>query len=107
LQPLLTPAPARLRETLRPRLVPLPMRLVPTADIADGLAKRFGADARRHAPAGAGRPGVAIALASDEAARKARRALEAEFYKLVGSGLTDRFAWAVDLAEAERDPQER
>jgi len=87
--------------------VPLPMRLVPTADIADGLAKRFGADARRHAPAGAGRPGVAIALASDEPARKARRALEAEFYKLVGSGLTDRFAWAVDLAEAERDPQKR
>src|SRR5437870_627173 len=104
---LLTPTPARLLETIRSRLVPLPMRLVPTADIADGLAKRFGADARRHAPAGAGRPGVAIGLASDEAARKARRALEAEFYKLVGSGLTDRFAWAVDLAEAERDPQKR
>src|SRR5947209_15155674 len=62
---LLTPTPARLLETIRSRLVPLPLRLVPTADIADGLAKRFGADARRHAPAGAGRPGVAIALASD------------------------------------------
>src|SRR5438067_5132272 len=77
---LLTPTPARLLETIRSRLVPLPLRLVPTPDIADGLAKRFGADARRHAPAGAGRPGVAIALASDEAARKARRALEAEFH---------------------------
>src|SRR5437899_2671294 len=87
---LLTPTPARLLETIRSRLVPLPMRLVPTPDIADGFAKRFGADARRHAPAGAGRPGVAIALASDEAARKARRALEAEVYKLVGSGLKDR-----------------
>jgi len=50
---------------------------------------------------------VAIALATDDAARKARRTLEAEFYKLVGSGLTDRFAWAVDLAESERDPQKR
>src|SRR5438094_8485907 len=104
---LVTPTPARLLETIRSRLVPLPMRLVPTADIADGLSKRFGTDARRHAAAGAGRPGLAIALANDEAARKARRTLEAEFYKLVGSGLTDRFAWAVDLAEAERDPQKR
>jgi DNA polymerase III subunit delta' len=104
---LLTPTPARLLETIRSRLVPLPLRLVPTADIADGLNERFGADARRHAAAGAGRPGVAIALATDDAARKARRTLEAEFYKLVGSGLTDRFAWAVDLAESERDPQKR
>jgi DNA polymerase-3 subunit delta' len=104
---LLTPTPARLLETIRSRLVPLPLRLVPTAEIADGLHARFGADARRHAAAGAGRPGVAIALATDDAARKARRTLEAEFYKLVGSGLTDRFAWAVDLAESERDPQKR
>ena len=104
---LLTPTPARLLETIRSRLVPLPMRLVPTADIADGLSKRFGADASRHAAAGAGRPGIAITLANDEAARKARRTLEAEFYKLVGSGLTDRFAWAVDLAESERDTQKR
>src|SRR3979490_1996212 len=62
---LLTPTPARLLETIRSRLVPPPMRLVPTADIADGLAKRFGAEARRHAAAGAGRPGLAIALAND------------------------------------------
>ena len=100
---LLTPTPARLLETIRSRLVPLPLRLVPTAEIAEGLGKRFGADARRHAEAGAGRPGLAIAMATDEAARKARRTLEAEFYRLVGSGLTDRFAWAVDLAESERD----
>ncbi len=104
---LLTPTPARLLETIRSRLVPLPMRLVPTAEIADGLSKRFGAEGRRHAAAGAGRPGVAIALATDEAARKARRALETEFYRLVGSGLTDRFAWAVNLAESERDTQKR
>jgi DNA polymerase-3 subunit delta' len=104
---LLTPTPARLLETIRSRLLPLPLRLVPTALIAEGLAKRFGADARRHAAAAAGRPGVAFSLASDEAARKARRALEAEFYRLVGSGLTDRFAWAVDLAESERDTQKR
>jgi DNA polymerase-3 subunit delta' len=104
---LLTPTPARLLETIRSRLVPLPLRLVPTAEIAEGLRTRFGAEARRHAAGGAGRPGVAIALATDEAARKARRTLESEFYKLVGSGLTDRFAWAVDLAESERDPQKR
>src|SRR5437762_6264871 len=104
---LLTPTPSRLLETIRSRLVPLPLRLVATAEIAEGLHKRFGADGRRHAAAGAGRPGLAITLASDEAARKARRLLEAEFYKLVGSGLTDRFGWAVDLAESERDPQKR
>jgi DNA polymerase-3 subunit delta' len=104
---LLTPTPARLLETIRSRLVPLPLRLVPTAEIAEGLGKRFGADARRHAETGAGRPGLAIAMATDEAERKARRTLEAEFYRLVGSGLTDRFAWAVDLAESERDPQKR
>src|SRR5439155_13726926 len=62
---LVTPTPARLLETIRSRLVPLPLRLVPTAEIAEGLHKRFGADARRHAAAGAGRPGLAIALASD------------------------------------------
>jgi DNA polymerase-3 subunit delta' len=104
---LLTPTPARLLETIRSRLVPLPLRLVPTAEIADGLTTRFGVGARGHAAAGAGRPGLAIALAGDEAARKARRTLEAEFYRLVASGLTDRFAWAVDLAESERDPQKR
>ena len=73
---------------------------MPTAEIAEGLSKRFGAEGRRHAAAGAGRPGLAIALASDEAARKARRLLEAEFYKLVGSGLTDRFGWAVEIGRA-------
>jgi DNA polymerase-3 subunit delta' len=104
---LLTPTPARLLETIRSRLVPLPLRLVPREEIAEGLVRRFGADARRHAAAGAGRPGVAIGLATDDAARKARRTLEGEFYRLVGSGLTDRFAWAVDLAESERDPQKR
>ena len=104
---LLTPTPARLLDTIRSRLMPLPLRLVATSEIADGLAKRFGADARKHAAAGAGRPGVAITLAADDAARKARRTLENEFYRLVGSGLTDRFAWAVDLAESERDTQKR
>ena len=104
---LLTPTPSRLLETIRSRLVPLPLRLVPTEEIAEGLAKRFGADGRRHAAAAAGRPGLAIRLEEDDAARKARRTLEGEFYRLVGSGLTDRFAWAVELAESERDTQKR
>jgi DNA polymerase-3 subunit delta' len=104
---LLTPTPSSLLETIRSRLVPLPMRLVGTAEIADGLAARFGENSRGFAATGAGRPGVAIALANDDAARRERRALESEFYKLVTSGLTDRFAWAVDLAESERDPQKK
>src|SRR5439155_1304642 len=82
-------------------------RLVPAQEIADALAARSLPDARTYAAAAAGRPGIAIALASDEAARAARRALEKEFYRLVGSGLTDRFAWAVELADSERDPQKR
>jgi DNA polymerase III subunit delta' len=104
---LLTATPAALLETIRSRLVPLPLRLVSTPEITEGLADRFGADAQRHAAAAAGRPGLAIALASDDAARKARQAAEAEFYRLVSSGLTERFAWAADLAESERDPQKR
>jgi DNA polymerase III subunit delta' len=104
---LLTPTPARLLETIRSRLVPLPFRLVSTKEIADGLAARFGEAARRFAAAAAGRPGLAIALASDEPARKARHAAEAEFYRLVSSGLTERFGWALDVAESERDPQKR
>ena len=104
---LLTPTPSRLLETIRSRLQPLPFRLVPAQEIADGLAARSLPDARTYAAAAAGRPGIAIALASDEAVRAARRALEKEFYRLIGSGLTDRFAWAVELADSERDPQKR
>ena len=104
---LLTPTPSQLLETVRSRLVPLPLRLVPTTEIAEGLGRRFGAEARAFAPAAAGRPGVAFALAADDATSKARRALEAEFYHLVASRMTDRFAWAVDLAESERDAQKR
>jgi len=104
---LITPTPSALLETIRSRLQPLPFRLVATAEIAEALAARGGAGAAKYAAAAAGRPGIAITLASDETARTARRVLENEFYKLVGSGLTDRFAWAVDLAEAERDTQKR
>ena len=104
---LLTPTPTQLLETVRSRLVPLPFRLVPTTEIADALEGRFGASARSHAAAAAGRPGLAIALASEDATRKARRAIEDEFYGLVSSRMTERFAWAVDLAESERDPQKR
>jgi DNA polymerase-3 subunit delta' len=104
---LVSATPSALLETIRSRLVPISLRLVATTEIADALAARFGADARRHARAAAGRPGIAITLAHDEAARRERRTREAEFYKLVASGFTDRFAWAVDLAESERDTQKR
>ena len=104
---LLTPTPSRLLETIRSRLVPLPFRLVAAMEIAEGLATRFGPEARRYATVAAGRPGVALSLAADETARRERRITESEFYRLVSSGLTDRFAWAVDLAESERDTQKR
>jgi len=96
---LLTPSPEHLLETIRSRIQPLPFRLVPAREIESGLERRFGKSAARYAAAAAGRPGLAIRLASDDAARRERSAVEAEFFKLVGSGLTDRFAWAADLAD--------
>ncbi|MEK7863828.1 MAG: DNA polymerase III subunit, partial [Chloroflexota bacterium] len=104
---LVTPTPSRLMDTIRSRIQPLPFRLVPRAEIEEGLRERFGPDAARFGAVAAGKPGIAIALASDEAARTARSALEREFYTLVGSRLTERFAWAADLAESERDTQKR
>lgn len=104
---LVTPTPSRLLETIRSRLQPLPFRPVPRAEIERSLIERFGANAARFAAVAAGKPGIAITLASDEAARSARSALEREFYTLVGSKLTERFAWAADLADSERDTQKR
>ena len=104
---LVTPTPSRLLETIRSRLQPLPLRLVARSDIEAALVKRFGPSAARCAAVATGKPGIAIALATDEAARAARAALEKEFYGLVASRLTERFAWAADLAESERDTQKR
>src|SRR5207249_9573532 len=104
---LVTPTPARLLETIRSRIQPLPFRAVPRDEIEAALAKRFGAGATRFAAGAAGRPGVAITLALDEAARNARAALEKELHTLVASRLTARFAWAADLAESDRDTQKR
>jgi DNA polymerase-3 subunit delta' len=104
---LVTPTPSRLLETIRSRIQPLPFRPVPRAEIEAGLVARFGPSAERFAAAAAGKPGTAITLASDEAARSARTLLEREFYTLVASRLTDRFAWAADLAESSRDAQKR
>jgi len=104
---LVTPTPARLLETIRSRLQPIPFRPVPRAEIEAALTKRFGANAGRFAALAAGMPGIAIALATDEAARRDRADLEKEFYGLVGSKLTERFAWAADLAEADWDTQKR
>ncbi len=103
---LLTPTPERLLDTIRSRIQSLAFRLVPTAEIAEALRSRFGTAAERHAAAAGGRPGIAITLATDEAARTERRRLDNEFYTLIGSGLTDRFAWAADLAD-DSDPRRR
>ncbi|HZP96571.1 MAG TPA: DNA polymerase III subunit [Candidatus Limnocylindria bacterium] len=104
---LVTPTPSALLETIRSRVQPFPFRLVPRAEIERAVVDRYGPDAARFAAVAAGRPGIALTLASDEAARRGRAALEREFYTLVASRLTDRFAWAADLAESERDTQKR
>ncbi len=75
-------------------------------DIERALVARFGKEAARFAAPAAGKPGIAFALATDESARAARKQSEAEFYRLVGSKLTERFAWAAALAD-ERDSQKR
>lgn len=103
---LVTPTPAFLKPTILSRVQTLALRLVPVAEIAAGLEARKLKDAAKHAAASGGRPGVAIRLATDETERTARKALDAEFFRLVCGGLTDRFAWAADLAD-EKDTQKR
>ena len=104
---LITPAAAVLSETIRSRLQPLTFRYVRTAEIAAGLTARKVKDADRIAASSGGRPGLALRLAADEGGeRTSRNALEQELLKLVSSGLTDRFAWAADLAD-ESDPRKR
>jgi DNA polymerase III subunit delta' len=104
---LVTPTPSTLLDTVRSRLQPFPFRLVARAEIEAALVKRYGASAARLAAVAAGKPGIAIRLVNDETARGARAQLEKEFYGLVASRLTERFAWAADLAESERDTQKR
>jgi DNA polymerase-3 subunit delta' len=104
---LITPTPSRLLETIRSRIQPLPFRLVARAETEAALTKRFGPSAAKYAAVAAGKPGIALLLASDEASRSTRSALEKEFYELLASRLTERFAWAADLADSERDTQKR
>jgi DNA polymerase-3 subunit delta' len=101
----LTTTPAALHETIRSRVQPLTFRLVPTAEIEAGLAARGIRDAARHAAAAAGRPGLAIALAASDAVRAERSRIEDELYRLVASGLTDRFAWALELNDLPDDQE--
>ena len=104
---LITPAPMALHETIQSRLQPLAFRLVASGELAAGLAARKIGDAAALAASAGGRPGIALRLASDEGGeRTTRRAMEQEFFELVGSGLTDRFRWAVSLAD-ESDPRKR
>ena len=103
---LLTHAPEALPETIRSRLQPLQFHFVATAEIAAALRERGAADPDAIAAAAGGRPGLAIRLATDAGERAGRRGLERELLRLVSSGLTDRFAWAADLAD-EPDPRKR
>jgi len=103
---LVTPTPAFLKPTILSRVQTLALHLVPVAEIAAGLEARKLKDAAKHAASSSGRPGLAIRLATDETERASRKALDAEFFRLVSGGLTDRFAWAADLAD-EKDTQKR
>ncbi|HEV2251356.1 MAG TPA: hypothetical protein VGT60_12710 [Candidatus Limnocylindria bacterium] len=104
---LITLSPESLFETIRSRIQPLRFRSVATGEIAAGLRERGVKDADGVAAAAAGHPGLAIRLASDEGGERTMRAtIEKELFKLVGSGLTDRFEWAVKLAD-ESDPRKR
>jgi hypothetical protein len=104
---LVTLSPESLFETIRSRMQPLQLRSVAASEIAAGLRERGVKDADGIAAAAAGHPGMAIRLASDEGGERAtRRAMEKEFFDLVGSRLTDRFEWAVKLAD-ESDSRKR
>jgi DNA polymerase-3 subunit delta' len=100
-----TTTPSALHETIRSRVQPLSFRLVPTAEIAAGLAARGIRDADRYAAAAAGRPGLAIALSAGDGARAERARIEDELYRLVASRLTDRFAWALGLNDLPDDAE--
>lgn len=102
---LVTATPAALHQTIRSRVQPLEFRLVATSEIEAGLAARGVKDAARWAAEGAGRPGLAISLASGEAARADRDRLDAELFRLVASGLTDRFAWALEMNDLPDDQE--
>ena len=104
---LIAPAATVLHETIQSRLQPLTFRYVPMAEIAAGLAARKVKDHEQLAAAAGGRPGLALRLAADAGGeRTTRHGLEQELFKLVSSGLTDRFAWAAGLAD-ETDPRRR
>jgi len=104
---IITPAPTVLHETIQSRLQPLTFRAVTPSEIAAGLRARGVKDADSFAAASGGHPGLAIRLASDAGGeRTTRRTMEKEFFDLVASRLTERFAWAVALAD-ESDPRKR
>jgi DNA polymerase III subunit delta' len=104
---LVTLAPEALFETIRSRVQPLVLRSVATSEIATALRERGIKDADTIAASAAGHPGMAIRLAADEGGeRTMRRAIEKEFFELVGSRLTERFEWAAKLAD-ESDMRKR
>jgi DNA polymerase-3 subunit delta' len=104
---LITLSPESLFETIRSRMQPLQFRSVATSEIAAGLRERGVKDPDGIAAASAGHPGMAIRLASDEGGERAtRKAIEKEFFELISSGLTDRFAWALKLSDQD-DPRRR
>jgi DNA polymerase III subunit delta' len=104
---LITLAPESLFETIRSRVQPLVLRSVATSEIAAALRERGIKDPDTIAAAAAGHPGMALRLASDEGGeRTTRRAIEKEFFDLIGSRLTERFEWAAKLAD-ENDMRRR
>jgi DNA polymerase-3 subunit delta' len=104
---LITRAPESLFETVRSRMQTLHFRSVAAREIAAALHERGVKDADAIAASAAGYPGTAIRLAADEGGeRTTRRAIEREFFDLVGSRLTERFEWAAKLSD-ESDMRKR
>ncbi|MFN2521604.1 MAG: hypothetical protein ABR525_11270, partial [Candidatus Limnocylindria bacterium] len=96
---LITLSPESLFETIRSRVQPLQLRSVAASEIAEDC--QLLRQQQHH------RPGLAIRLAADLGGeRTARRAMEKEFFDLIGSRLTERFEWAAKLSD-ESDMRKR
>jgi hypothetical protein len=92
-----------IRSRIQPAALP-PRRARGDRERAREAIRRCGRSIRGR---GRRKAAVAITLASTEGARECAHDARAEFYTLVGSRLTERFAWAADLRNHTRDTQKR
>lgn len=89
--------------TIISRAIVLSFGLVSDAAMAPLLGATPQGERRALLRIAAGRPGVAVRLAADSAARRLASAAEREYAALLGSGLRERFAFS---ERASREPEE-